>query len=67
MMNLLELQTNEYETLKQNYSDKFKTMEQQLTNSQDLLNRSENKSSIYKYGIGIAFAAGLVLGVILIK
>jgi hypothetical protein len=42
-------------------------MEQQSTNLQNLLNRSENKSSLYKYGIGLAFAVGLVLGVILVK
>ena len=67
MMNLLELQTNEYETLKQNYSDKFKPMEQQLTNYQNLLNRSDNKNSLYKYAIGVAFAVGIVLGVVLVK
>lgn len=67
MKNLLELQTKEYETLKKNYSEKFQIMEQQSTNLQNLLNRSENRSSLYKYGIGLAFAVGLVLGVILVK
>ena len=67
MKNLLELQNSEYETLKKNYSEKFQIMEQQSMNYQNLLNRSENKSCLYKYGISIAFAVGLVLGVILVK
>lgn len=67
MKNLLELQNSKYETLKKNYSEKFQIMERQSMNYQNLLSRSENKSSLYKYGIGLAFAVGLVLGVILVK
>ena len=65
--NELENQTNEFQILETNYLEKFLTMEKQLKNSQQLLNLSKNKESIYKYGIGIAFAIGIILGVFVAK
>ena len=67
MMNLLNLQTKEYETLEQNYLNKFLTMEKQQKNYQELLSRYESKSSILKYSIAGAFVVGLILGFVVAK
>ena len=63
----LDNQTKEFQTLETNYLDKFQVMEKQLQNSQQLLNKSKNKESIYKYGIAISFAVGVLLGVFVTK
>ena len=67
MKSLLALQTKEYETLEQQYLDKYLAIKKQQMNYQELLSRSKNKESLYKYGIGIAFGLGLILGFVIAK
>lgn len=67
MKSLLALQTKEYETLEQQYLDKYLAIKKQQTNYQNLLDRYESRNSIYKYSIGVAFVVGLVLGFVIAK
>lgn len=67
MMILLENQKKEYLTLENNYLEKYLTMEKQQQNYQNLLNRYESRSLIYKYCIAGAFVVGLVIGVMVVK
>ena len=67
LINKLELQQEQYQKLIQVYENKYTLAQDQLQTYKNYSQRLENKSSIYKYGIGIAFAIGLVLGVVLVK
>lgn len=63
----LEQQTNNFQTLENSYSEKFLIMDQQLQNSQQLLNRSKNRESLYKYGMVGTFVLGLIIGIVVAK
>lgn len=67
MKSLLELQTKEYETLEQNYLEKYLAIKKQQTNYQNLLEQYKSKSSIYKYSIVGALVVGFLAGVIVAK
>lgn len=63
----LEQQTNNFQILENNYLQKYLVMEQQLQNSQQLLNRSKSRESLYKYGMVGTFVLGLIIGIVVAK
>lgn len=67
MTELLQKQEIDFHNIENSYINKFMTMEKQQKNYQELLNRYENRNSIYKYGIVGALVVGFVLGVVIAK
>lgn len=63
----LQLQQEQYQILITTYENKYTLAQEQLQTYKNSLKTSKDKESIYKYCIGIGFALGVLLGVVVAK